>query len=124
MTQHPSIHSQYLAELLQLLQGLLTPASLSGDSAALTDPTLRPPAPLLSLPCLPLLGHVHRESPTVELQYSLLEHSRGREQQDGPDDGECPLTETPGPRATQTTPALVLPGTQPLQPSWGRPMLT
>lgn len=107
--------SQNVAELLQLLQGLLTPALLRRDPAAPTDSSLgaiRNLGPVLSLP---LLVHIDREGPAVKLQHSLLEDRGGGEEEECPDDGEGPILEASGPRTTETPSALVLPLAQPLQ---------
>lgn len=103
------VHSQYVAEFLQLLQGLLTPALLSGDPAARTDPSLGPLRSLCTVFRLPLLVHVDGEGPAVKLQHSLLEDRGGGEEEEGPDDGEGSLLQAPGPRPTDTATALVLP---------------
>lgn len=107
-----------MAELLQLLQGLLTPALLRRDGAASTDPPLGAVRDLGPVLGLPLLVHVDGESPAVKLQHSLLENGRGGEEEEGPDDGEGPLHEAPGARATKAPAALVLPRPQPLQTTW------
>lgn len=110
-----TVHSQYVAKLLQLLQGLLTPALLCRDPASPTDPSLRAVWNLGPVFCLPHLVHIDREGPAVKLQHSLLENRGGGEEEEGPDDGEGPLLEALWPRATETATALVLPRPQPLQ---------
>lgn len=104
-----------MAELLQLLQGLPTPALLCRDPTAPTDPSFRAVWNLGPILGLSLLVHIDREGPAVKLQHSLLENRGGGEEEEGPDDGEGPLLEAPGPRTTETPMALVLPCTQPLQ---------
>lgn len=104
-----------MAEFLQLLQSLLTPALLWWDATTGTPPRL---GPILCFPSLPLLVHMDGEGPAVELQHSLLENSGGREQQQGPNDGESPFMEALSPRATEPTTALILPRSQPLQAIW------
>ncbi len=104
-----------MAELLQLLQGLLTPALLCRDPAAPTDPSLGAVWNLSPVLGLPLLVHIDREGPAVKLQHSFLKSRGGGEEEEGPDDGEGPLLEAFGPRATETATALVLPRPEPLQ---------
>lgn len=105
------LHSQDAAELMQLLQSLLTPALLHDDPAALAKPVRL----LRSVLSLPLLEHVDGERSAVELQHLLLEN-RGRwEEQQGSNDGESSFLEPPRTWPTQTPEALVLPRAQPLQ---------
>lgn len=68
------MHLQDAAELVQLLQSLLTPAPLRGDPTALTSPAVGLLCRILGLP---LLEHVDGEGPTVELQHLLLENRGG-----------------------------------------------
>lgn len=68
------MHLQDAAELMQLLQSLLTPALLRQDPAALANPALGLLCHVLSLP---LLEHVDGEGLAVELQHLFLEN-RGR----------------------------------------------
>lgn len=109
------VHSQYVAELLQLLQSLLTPALLCWDRTARTDPSIWAVWNLGPVLGLPLLVHIDGEGPAVKLQHSLLENRRGGEEEEGPDDGEGPLLQSPGSRTTEITTTLVLPRPQPLQ---------
>lgn len=115
-----ALHSQGVAEVVELLQGLLTPAPLGRDPAARTGPSLGALRGLGPVLCLPLLAHVDGEGPAVELQHSLLEHRSGGEEEQGPDDGDGALLEAPGPWAAETTAALVLPRLQLLQTAWRR----
>jgi len=114
----PLTHSQYVAELLQLFQRLLTPAPLRGDPTARAGPSLRAVWSFGPVLAAHLLPHVDREGPAVKLQHSLLEDRGRREEQEGPDGGEGPLLEASGPRPMQSTTALVLPRPQPLQTTY------
>lgn len=108
------VHSQYVAKLLQLLQGLLTPALLCRDLTATTEPSwgVWNLGPVLSLS---VPAHINREGPAVKLQHVLLENRGGREEEEGPDDGEGALLEASRSRATETPMAVVLPTTELLQ---------
>lgn len=75
------IHSQYVTQLLQLLQGLLTPTLLCRDPAALTDPSLLVFWNLWWILCCSLLAHIDREGSVVKLQHSLLENRGGGEKE-------------------------------------------
>lgn len=113
------ICSQNEAELLQLLQGLLTPAALHRDPAARAGHSVgavRSLGAVLS----PLPMHVDGEGPAIELPRPLLQNSRRGEEQEGPDGGEGPILEGPGARTRQTATALVLPLPQLLQSTCGR----
>lgn len=70
-------YSQDVAKLLQLLQGLLTPALLCRDPTAPADPSLGAVWNLNPVFGLSFLVHVDRKGPAVKLQHSLLEN-RGR----------------------------------------------
>lgn len=100
-----------------MFQGILTPALLHCYTTAGTNGPLGPLGPILRLPGFPHLVHMDREGPAVKLQHSLLENSRGREEEEGPDDGEGPLLEALGPWATEPTTAFILPRSQSLQTS-------
>lgn len=103
-----------MAELLQVFQGLLTPALLHGDPAAPAGPAIGSLGGVLTA-ALPV--HVDREGPAVKLQHSLLEDGSRGEEEEGPDGGEGSLHEGFGSWATQTSTALILPRPQLLQTS-------
>jgi len=107
-----AVHSQDVAQVPELLQGLGAPALRRGDPAARAAPPFGALGPLLGL-ALP--GHVDGEGPAVELQHSLLEDGGGGEEEQSPDHGEGPVLEAPEPGTAQAAAALVLPRAQLLQ---------
>lgn len=106
-----------MAELLQVFQGLLTPALLQGNPAAPAGPALGAIGSLGGVLAAPLPVHVDRKGPAVKLQHSLLEDGSRGEEEEGPDGGEGSLLEGFGSWATQTSTALILPRPQLLQAS-------
>lgn len=104
-----------MTQLLQLLQGLLTPAVLRGDPAALADPSLLVVRELGGILCCSLLAHVDAEGPVVKLQHPLLENGGRGEEEQGPDDGEGALLEALRTPPTDAPMAAILPLTKLLQ---------
>lgn len=114
VVQDLCVHSQYVAEFLQVFQSLLTPALGSQNLTALAKSSLWTIiAPFL---LLPLLAHVYRKRPAVKLQHSLLENGIWREEEEGPDDGDGPLLEASGTQTRETASTFFLPDPQLLQP--------